>query len=94
MIASLFLNLAYYSLTVILSLFPDSSGLPTEIQDAFATIGGYTTIFSHVMPLYIILWCLSIIIIAESIVFTFRGFGVVMSHFPFVRNQLQPMAII
>jgi len=87
MITSSFYALAYYVLSTILLVFPDSTGLSSEMTTAFSTLGGYLNIFEPVLPMATIASALALVISIELIVFSFKAFRWVWSHVPLIGGR-------
>jgi len=87
MIISGFLNLIAYLLNLLLSLFPDATGLPVGFTTALDYFAGYVGILDPIVPLDTLATTFALIITYEVSIFAFRGFRWLISHIPFVGGK-------
>jgi len=87
MIFTLFLDFAYWILTSILSIFPASSGFPSEVHSAFSYFGGYVNMLDVLVPVDTLLICVGLVSIFEISVFGFKTFKWILSHIPFIGGR-------
>jgi len=87
MIFTAFIAIAYYVLGAILSIFPSSSGFPSQVDSAIAYVAGYVGILDPLVPLSTLATILSLIITFELSVFAFKGIKWLISHIPFVGGK-------
>ena len=84
MITSFFIYLASQILNLILIPFPASSGLSPEIHTALDTITGYVGILDPLVPISTLSSALSIILLYEFTVFSFKGLAWIYHKIPFI----------
>jgi len=84
---SLILLAVYTFISSIVGLLPTSSGFPSEVHDAFSTLGGYVGIFDVFIPLSVLLWCLTAIFGVELAIFGFKTLKWLISHIPLVGGK-------
>jgi len=84
MISTAFVYLAYYLLTILLTVFPSSTGFPPEIATAVTQVGGYTAIINAVFPLDVLSDVVIAVITFELIIFAFKTIRFVFGYVPLV----------
>jgi len=87
MIISGFLYFSAFLLNTVLSIFPDSTGLPTGFTSSLSYIAGYVGILDPLVPLSTLATCFAIVLTYELSIFAFRGFRWIISHIPFVGGR-------
>lgn len=87
MITSFFITIAYYVLSLIISIFPSSTGFPSDVDTAVSSIGGYLGILDPLVPISTMLTILTLIITFELTVFAFKGMKWLFSHVPFIGGK-------
>jgi len=87
MIISGLLNFSAFLLNTVLSIFPDSSGIPTGFTTAVDYFAGYVGILDPLVPLDTLGTVFLIILTYELSVWGFRGFRWVISHIPLVGGR-------
>jgi len=87
MITTMFINLAYYVLAIIFSIFPSSTGFPTSVQTAFTTFAGYTAIINTLVPMNTLGQILGLVISFELIVFAWKGLRFILGYVPVVGGK-------
>ncbi len=80
-------NALYNFLAFLINLFPEGTGFPAEVHEAFSTLGGYFGIMDVFVPLDIVLWCLITIFSAEIAIFGFKTMKWVISHIPLLGGK-------
>jgi len=84
MITSAFIYLATTILSLILAVFPSSTGLPTEFTSAITTLTGYVGILDPLVPIATLSQAVGIILLYEAVIFTFRGTVWTYQRIPFI----------
>jgi len=87
MITSFFITISYFLLNGILSIFPLSSGFPSDVDTAVSSIGGYLGILDPLVPIPTMLTILTLIITFELAVFAFKGLKWIFSHIPLIGGK-------
>jgi len=87
MITTWFLAIAYSVLSWIVSLFPASSGFPSEVHAAASYFGGYIMIFDPLVPISTLSTIIGLIVIVELALFGFRTVKWLMSHIPWIGGK-------
>lgn len=87
MIATAFLNIAYYILSVLVGNFPASTGFPSQVSTAFSWLGNYLSILSPIVPITTLGITVGIVVGLELLIFGFKTFKWVISHIPFVGGR-------
>jgi len=87
MITSFFITIAYFLLNGIFSIFPSSSGFPTDVDTAVSAIGGYLGILDPLVPISTMLTIITLIITFELAVFAFKGIKWIFSHIPLIGGK-------
>jgi len=87
MITNALIALALAIVGGILSIFPDSSGLPPQVDDAVAYIGGYAGILDPLVPLATMATIISLLITVELSIFAFKGLRWIFSYVPMVGGK-------
>jgi len=80
MITTAIINFAYYVISSIISLFPVSTGFPSEVHSALAGLGGYLGIVSPLLPVATLLTCITLVFSVEISVFGFHTFKWIIGH--------------
>ncbi len=81
------LNTVYNFLSWFIALFPTGTGFSTDIHNAVIALGGYLHILDPLVPINILLTCVSLIFTVEIALFGFKTFRWVFSHVPFVGGK-------
>jgi len=84
MIITALISLASVIIGLVISVFPTSTGLPTEVTAAITTLSGYVGILDPLVPISTLAQALSVILLYELTIFTFRGTLWVYSKIPFL----------
>jgi hypothetical protein len=87
MIFTALINASVFIANLILSVFPSSTGLPAEVNDAVVFLGGYVGILDPIVPLSTLSTVLTLIIGYELTVFGFKGFRWIFSHVPMIGGR-------
>lgn len=72
MIINIFLIVSHKIIMAIKSIFPSGSPFPTEVHNAFSTLGGYVGLIDSFVSVKTILFCLILIFSTELIMFIFN----------------------
>jgi len=81
------LNILYNFLSFLIGLFPVGTGFPTSFHTAISALGGYLHILDPLVPISILLTCLTLIFGVEIALFGFRTLKWVLSHIPFLGGK-------
>lgn len=73
MIIDALLNLIYYIVSVILFIFPESDGLPSDVSDSLVELGGYVGVLEPILPVTTVATIFALIVTYEIVLFTFKG---------------------
>jgi len=84
MIIDAFIFIVTNLLSVVLALFPTSTGLPTEFSNALTTLSGYVGILDPLVPIATLAQCLSIILLYEATLLSFKGTAWLYHKIPFI----------
>jgi len=87
MITTLFISFGTYLINAILSIFPTGTGFSSSFHTAVTALGGYLHILDPLVPISILLTCLTTIITAEILLFGFKTFKWLASHIPFIGGK-------
>ena len=87
MITTAFINLAFILIHLIVSIFPLGGVLPPAIHSAATSLGGYLHILDPLVPISILLTCLSLIFSVEIALFGFKTLKWVISHIPWIGGK-------
>lgn len=82
MITTAFISMAYYILGFFISLFPVSSGFPSDVSAAFTWIGGYAGMLDPLVPMSTLASTVSIVIAVELIIFGYKILSWIFSKVP------------
>jgi len=84
MIISGFLYTAAFILSLILAVFPNSTGLPVEFSNAIDTLSGYVGILDPLVPVATLATCFSIILLYEVTIFAFNALTWIYKRVPLI----------
>jgi len=87
MIMSGLINVVTYLLGGIISLFPSSTGFPSQVSDAFAWLGNYVSILDPIVPIATLSTCIAIVVGVELSIFGFKTMRWIISHVPFIGGR-------
>lgn len=87
MISTAFVYIAYYTLNLLLKVFPMSTGFSTDVTNAFTQLGGYTAIINTLVPLETLATVVSLVISFELLIFAFKGIRFVFGYVPAVGGK-------
>jgi len=87
MISSAFIALASFALSLVIAVFPTSSGFPPEFADSVSFIAGYAGMFDSLVPLATLVSAVTILLSVELIVLTFKGTKWLFGHLPFIGGR-------
>ena len=79
-----FLNSIFNFLSFLIGLFPTGSGFPTSFHTATIYLGGYLHLLDPLVPISILLTCLTLIFGVEIALFGFRTLKWLLSYIPFI----------
>lgn len=84
MIGDLVLNVVFWFLNFLLSVFPASSGFPPEVLNSATTIGGYLHLVSPILPVSTLLTVVGIVFSVEIAIFGFKTVRWLVGHIPVI----------
>lgn len=87
MITSFLFDLAFLSLSGILSLFPVGSGFPVEVHSASISLGSYLGLLDSLVPITTLATVVGLVFVFESIIFGFKSAKWIASHLPFIGGR-------
>jgi hypothetical protein len=87
MITTGLMNLAYYVVQLILSLFPADSGFPEEVHNAMIYFGGYLGILDVLVPIDTLATAVGLVFTIELTIFGYKTVKSLISHVPFVGGK-------
>jgi len=87
MITTLILNIAYYFVLVLFSVFPTSSGFPPEVLEAITQISGYTALINTLVPMDTLGRILILVTAFELTVFAWKGLRFIVGYIPLVGGR-------
>jgi len=76
------LNTIYSFLQFLINLFPVGTGFPAGFHTAVSALGGYLHILDPLVPISILLSCLTFIFSVEIAIFGWRTLKWILSHIP------------
>jgi len=88
MITNAIIGIGAVIVSLILNLFPSSSGFPPEVNSAITYFGGYLGILSPIVPVATLLTVLGLVLFFELVIFAFKAFKWVFSHVPFIGGRV------
>jgi len=77
----------YNFLQFLIDLFPVGTGFPSSFHTAVQSLGGYLHILDPLVPISILLTCLTLIFTVEIAIFGFKTLKWVLSHIPFLGGK-------
>jgi len=84
MITTALINFAYYLLSGITALLPQSSGFPPEVGTAFTYVGGYVKMLDPLIPIATLGTAVSIVISVELLILGFRMLEWIYKKIPII----------
>lgn len=84
MITSALIFIASTIVTLILAVFPASTGLPAEYDTALATFSGYVGILDPLVPIATLVDAVTIVLLYEITIFTFKGIAWTYHKIPLI----------
>jgi len=87
MIISGLLIIAGFILTSVISVFPVSTGFPTEVTTSISTLAGYVALINVLLPVPTLATIIGLLVSVEIAVFGFKTFKWLISHIPFVGGR-------
>jgi len=87
MITDAFINFGHSFISFFINLFPEGSGFPQSFHDATQALGGYLHILDPLVPISVLLTCLTIIFGVEIAIFGFKTFKWIFGHVPVVGGK-------
>jgi len=87
MITDFFINLGIYVLGFLTSLFPTSTGFPTEVANSASYLGGIVGVFDPLVPLGTLATVLTLYVAFDLIIFGFKTLKWIFSFIPFIGGK-------
>lgn len=87
MITSIFLSIAFFIISFLLSIFPTSTGFSSEVTTAINQIGGYTAIIDTLVPMNTLGQIFLLVIVFELTVFAWKGLRFIISYMPIIGGR-------
>lgn len=87
MITDFFITFGLFILDFIISLFPISTGFPTDVTNSVNYLGGIVGIFSPLVPLGTLATVLTLYVSIDLIIFSFKTFKWLFSFIPFIGGK-------
>jgi len=87
MITTAFINIAFFIIDGVISLFPVGGAFPQAVHDAVTSIGGYAGILSPLVPLPTLATCVGIVFTVEITIFGYKSLKSFLSHIPFIGGR-------
>jgi len=84
MLGDIVISIIVWFLSTIIGFFPTSDGFPPEVVNAFAAIGGYTQIFTPIIPFGTLAAVMAIVFSTEIAIFGFKTLRWLLGHIPFI----------
>lgn len=84
MITTAIINIGYYILSVLVSVFPVSSGFPSDVQTAFSYVGSYVGMLDPLIPISTLSSVVLIAVTIELLIFSFKIFSWIFSKIPII----------
>jgi len=84
MITSGLIQLANFVISSILTIFPESTGFPSEVTAAFTFFGGYVGMIDPLIPVATLGTVVGILIGVELLIFAFRAITWMFSKLPII----------
>jgi vacuolar-type H+-ATPase subunit I/STV1 len=78
------LTVIYNMIAWIIGLFPSGSGFPSSWHTAVSSLGGYLHILDPLVPINILLACVTAVFGVEIAIFGFKTLKWIMSHIPYI----------
>lgn len=80
-------EILYSFLNFIINHLPSGGGFPTEVHEAFGTLGNYVGIIDVFVPLSIVIFCLTLLFSVEIAIFGFKTIKWIITHIPFIGGK-------
>lgn len=87
MIGTALINVGYYILSGVISLFPVGTGLPTEVHTGAQWLGSSLSVLDPIVPIGTLALALGYVIALELLIFGFKTFKWISSHIPFIGGK-------
>lgn len=87
MLSNVFLDVGYYLLNVILTVFPNSTGFNPEIIAGINQISGYTQIIDTLVPMDTLGQIFVLVIAFELVIFAWKGLRFFVGYLPFIGGR-------
>lgn len=87
MITTAFINTSYYLLSMIVGIFPASTGFPASVMESATSLGGYVGIFDPLLPISTMATALTLIIGVELSIFGYKTTKSLIAHLPQVGGK-------
>ena len=81
--ATFLVNMVYNFIVWIIGIFPSGEGFPSTWHTAIQSLGGYLHILDPLVPISILLTCITLVFGVEISIFGFKTLKWIMSHIPF-----------
>jgi len=87
MITGALINFAFFLINGIVNFLPHSEGFPQAFHDAMSGLGGYVDIWTPVIPMDVLLICVTFCFTVEIAIFGFKTIKWVISHIPWIGGK-------
>jgi hypothetical protein len=87
MIFTAIISLSLILIGVLLAVLPSSNGFPQEVTDAANYIGSYMGIFDVIVPMSTIADIVTLVIIFELALFSFKAVRWIVSYMPLIGGR-------
>jgi len=87
MIVTAFVSIITYFLSLLVAVFPESTGLPSELTAATNYLGGYLNLLDPIVPIDTLGTTLGILVLIELAIFGFKTAKWIISHLPMVGGR-------
>jgi len=84
MITNFFIEFANRIISFVISFFPESDGLPSEVSSALSYFGSKIGILDPIVPISTMATIISLIFTYELLIWTFKGIKWMLNHLPFI----------
>jgi len=84
MIFTIFFNLVYFMLSMVISNLPTSSGFPDAFSDGFLYVFKFLYAFDFLLPVSVLVLCLSLVLSFELAIFFWHGIHWLLRKIPFL----------
>jgi len=84
MLGDLIISIVVWFAQGLINALPSSTGFDQGVYTAFASLGGYTDIFSPIVPWATLAIVVGIVFTTELGIFAFKTLKWIISHLPFI----------